>query len=133
MALRLALASLALLVPALLALPAAGQPAPALTIATPANEETVHDNTGRLAVTVTVDDGGALDESRAVLRVLLDGARFGVEQRGRSFTLEGIERGTHALQVELLDRDGRTVATSPAVTFHMWRASALFPSRKRAP
>ncbi len=111
-------------------LPATGQMGAVLTIVSPVGEETVHDNSGRLAVTLTVDDGGALDRGRAVLRVLLDGATFGPDQRGPSFTLQGIERGTHALQVQLVETDGRILAASAPVTFHMWQASALFPARK---
>ena len=115
---------------AALALPAIGQPGAMLAIVSPVGEETVHDNTGRLAVTITVDDGGALDQGRAALRVLLDGATFGSDQRGRSFTLQGIERGTLALQIQLVETDGRILAASAPVTFHMWQASALFPARK---
>lgn len=125
---RLPLPALALL--AAFALPAIGQPGATLAIMSPASEETVHDNTGQVGVTVVVDDGGALAQGRAVLRVLLDGALFGAGQRGLSFRLEGIERGTHTLQVQLVDRDGKTVAASAPVTFHMWQASALFPARK---
>jgi hypothetical protein len=124
------LASLAAIFAAAPAPPATGQPGLAVTIVSPANEETVHDNTGRLTVALTVEDGGALAQGRAALRVLLDGAPFGAEQRGRSFGLEGIERGTHTLQIELVDRDGKTLAASAPVTFHMWQASALFPARK---
>lgn len=124
------LAPLAAVLVTALALPAAGQAGPAVAIVSPASEETVHDNTSQLAVTVTVDDGGHLDQGRAVLRVLLDGATFGADQRGRSFTLQGIERGTHALQIQLVDPDGRILAASASVTFHMWQASALFPARK---
>jgi hypothetical protein len=65
------------------------------------------------------------------LRVLLDGKAFGAEQRTPDFVLQGVERGEHSLQIQLVDAGDAVVATSSAVTFYLWQASSLFPGRKR--
>ncbi|HEY7741952.1 MAG TPA: hypothetical protein VIA19_02810 [Burkholderiales bacterium] len=101
-----------------------------VSIVSPRNEETIHDNTGRVAVTVAIRNGDALAAGGAI-RVLLDGKPFGPDARASSFALEGLERGEHRLQVQLTNAAGAVIATSEVVTFYMWQASALFPSRKK--
>ena len=102
----------------------------AVRIVSPQNEETIHDNTGRVPVTVAITNSDLLAAGGAI-RVLLDGEPFGPEARAASLALEGVERGEHLLRVQLVDAAGTVIATSEAVTFYMWQASALFPGRKR--
>jgi hypothetical protein len=101
-----------------------------VSIASPQNEETIHDNTGRVLVTVTIRNGDPFDAGGAI-RVLLDGRPFGPDARTSSFALEGVERGEHLLQVQLTNAAGTVIATSEVVKFYMWQASKLFPSRKK--
>ena len=102
-----------------------------LAIFAPADDETVYDNTGFVPVRVAVEGRDATDA--ATLRLSLDGVpTASAEPAGAgTFNLTGIERGSHMLQAELLDTAGRVIAQSPAVVFHMWQASALFPGRGR--
>ncbi len=100
--------------------------AASLQIVSPQNEETVHDNTGRVPVRVQ----GKVPEG-ARLRVLLDGRPFGEAQRTDAFTLEGVERGQHELRVVLLDASGRELEASQPVVFYQWQASARFPNRRK--
>jgi hypothetical protein len=109
---------------------AAQQPGIAVRISSPQNEETIHDNTGRVQVTVAVTGGDPLAAGGSI-RALLDGKAFGPAARTGSFALEGVERGEHQLQVQVVDAAGTVIATSGTVKFYMWQASALFPSRKR--
>ena len=101
-----------------------------VSIVSPRNEETIHDNTGRVAVTVAIRNGDSLAAGGAI-RVLLDGKPFGLDARASSFALEGLERGEHRLQVQLTNAAGTVIVTSEVVTFYMWQASAQFPSRKK--
>jgi hypothetical protein len=115
---------------------AGAQPAgaPALTVTAPRSDETIHDNNGTLAVTVSLQ-GAALGEGRR-LRALIDGQPYGGDQSTLGFSLNDIDRGEHTLQVQLIDANGVVLATSIPVRFHMWRASALSPlspPRKPAP
>ncbi len=109
---------------ALIAATGLASAAGALTIVSPAEGETIHDNNGN--VYVSVAGGGPAAGYRAVI----DGVATGPISLTPAFRLTGIDRGEHHLQVEALDGDGDAVATSPAVTFHMWRASRLFPNRQ---
>jgi hypothetical protein len=97
-----------------------------VAIVQPANEETVHDNEGNVSVQVAVSPRLAPGD-RIVL--LLDGRPVS-QQPGTTLALSGVERGTHTLQAQVVDTNGATLAASQLVTFHMWQASRLFPSRK---
>lgn len=98
-----------------------------LAVVSPALGETVHDNEGRVRVTVVASGPGG--ELPAAFRPLLDGKPHGPDRREPTFLLEGVERGEHLLQVQWIARDGAVVRTSEAVTFYLWHASARFPSR----
>lgn len=103
--------------------------AAAIAISSPQAGETIHDNSGDVAVTVVIRNGGAAGDALR-LRVLLDGQPYGPIQHSLSFTLSGVERGEHTLRVESLDISDNTLASSLSVTFYMWQASRLFPGRK---
>jgi hypothetical protein len=104
---------------------------PRVFIVSPLSGETIHDNTGAISVTVAVK--GDDQTKPRTLRVLLDCTPPGSTQRPGSFTLQGVERGTHVLEAHLVDRAGNILAKSTPLTFHMWQASALFPGRKTTP
>jgi hypothetical protein len=110
-------------------LPAAQEAAVRVSVVSPVSEETIHDNTGRLLVSVAITNGDALAKGGAI-RVLLDGRPHGVEARATSFAVEGVERGEHLLQVQVVDATGNVIASSESVKFYMWQASKLFPGRK---
>ena len=97
-----------------------------IVIASPAHEETLYDNTGNVAVAVTIQ-GAAPAGAR--IRVLLDGRPYGADRRSSSFTLTEVERGEHTLQVQLVDPAGSVIASSPTVTFYLWRASRVRTAR----
>ena len=97
-------------------------------IVAPKPDATVHDNSGRLSVTLALRpplDRKAGD--RIVL--LLDGkpVAHGTEVR---FELAGVDRGSHRLQAQITAADGTVLVASPLVAFQMWRASRLFPGRR---
>lgn len=103
--------------------------APTITIVAPTEKKTVHDNRGQLSVTVRLTERGSLPDDIG-FQAVLDGKPVGDVHRARSFVLSGINRGAHRLRVQLLDRGGRVLATSPNVEFYMWQASRLFPSQQ---
>jgi hypothetical protein len=98
-----------------------------LRIVAPVSGSTVHDNPGNLSVTISVASPlQAASGERFVL--LLDGKAV-ASGTGQHFNLAGIDRGSHLLRVQIQARDGRILASSAPVKFHMWRASRLFRNR----
>ena len=99
-----------------------------LRISAPAEDETVHNNEGNVAVAVELSPPLRIAAGERIV-LLLDGAvvASGSAQR---FELTGIDRGTHSLRARVAAADGSAVAESATVTFHLWRASRLFPGRR---
>ena len=86
-----------------------------LSIISPIEQGTVRSNQG--IVNVTYDLQPALQEEDTV-ELLLDG----VVQEG--FNLEGVERGAHVVQVQVIDKNGEVKINSPGVTFYLQRSTA---------
>jgi hypothetical protein len=107
----------------------AGAAAPAAVfVSSPQAGATVHDNSGAVPVSVVVQGIAFTADHR--VRVLLDGKPYGSDHRTLQFTLQGVERGEHLLQIQLLDGKDTLHAVSPAITFYLWQASRLIPPRK---
>lgn len=100
-----------------------------IAIARPRNDATVFDNSGKLRVEVRVLPALRSDSGDRIA-ILIDGGAA-LQSSDTETVLTGIARGTHTLQAEVLDSSGAVVLASPAVTFHMWQASKLFPGRAR--
>jgi hypothetical protein len=100
-----------------------------VSIVAPEPDETIHDNNGNLEVKVTVAPP-LHTEKGELLTVLLDDEVVASGTR-HHFKLTGIDRGDHTLLVQVTAADGKVLAASDKVTFHMWRASRLFPNRAR--
>jgi hypothetical protein len=101
-----------------------------VAILAPAQQATIHDNSGTLAVNVKVEP--PLDSQDGTsIRILLDGKPAAPDSSGMSFTLQGVGRGEHWLQALLIDRQGQTLSVSDTVHFTMWQASVNSPARKR--
>ncbi len=101
---------------------------PTITITAPQDEQTLHDNRGQVTVSVKVGGTGNVPEDHAFQPVLDDKVLHPLQKTG-TFTLTGINRGAHTLQVRLLGRGGDVLASSQTIRFHMWQASRLFPAR----
>lgn len=101
-----------------------------VSILTPAQNDTIHDNSGNMQVAVRVDP--PVDpEAGTSIRILLDGKVVATQDSERTFLLHGIDRGQHSVSAVLVDRNGRTLARSAAVAFTMWQASIRNPARRR--
>jgi Domain of unknown function (DUF4124) len=95
----------------------------------PENNETFQ-NTGnivpvRLRLEPDLQDGHAI-------WVYMDGKRVdGLAAGGTSFDVPNVERGTHTLTVVVADLSGKTIVSSPSITFHLHQQSLLAPNRVR--
>lgn len=87
-----------------------------LKINTPAHNSTVR-NSGNFSVTVKVAPTLASDH-KIVLK--LDGTMMGKPQRSLSFQLENVDRGTHALSVEIINSKGKMIKQA-SNTIHVHR------------
>jgi len=96
-------------------------------ILTPANDETVRNNAGLVNINAKVTP--PLDQDRNdQLTIKLDGQTLGEPSTSPNFTLSEVERGTHTVQVVVVDKDKKTIKSSKTITFHLQRI-AVAPRR----
>jgi hypothetical protein len=98
-----------------------------ITIIHPSDDSTVFDNNGIVNVQIIVSPEPTMRPGDRV-QLFLDGQAVPL-RGGKGFTLEGIDRGTHQLQAQIVNANGEPVIESNRVTFHMWHASRLFRQR----
>jgi hypothetical protein len=95
-------------------------------LSSPAPEENFQNTS-----TVTARLALELQQGHQVI-VSLDGKRLTNQSPyATEFVLTGIERGTHSVTAAVLDAGGRTVCTTPSVTFHVHLPSVQSPVRAR--
>ncbi len=88
-----------------------------LSIISPTDDSPVRANDGSLEV--SIDLSPALQTGHHFV-LLIDGSPVG-EGMGPNFSLQNIDRGTHTLQVQVVDDSGNEIISSNNVTFHMLR------------
>jgi hypothetical protein len=90
-------------------------------VVSPGNDETVRENSGNITIAVRV-----VPELRPGHRVQLelDGQPLQTSQTP-TFQLQHVDRGTHQVQVHVLDQAGAVIRSSDPSTFHLLRYSKL--------
>ena len=93
-----------------------------LLISSPTDHQTIRDNAGNLIVDVVTPRRIASEHK---LELLIDGGVIAVYD-GNSFDLQNLDRGTHALQLQISHtKSGEVYKSSPVVNFTMLRYSQL--------
>ncbi len=101
----------------------------ALTITAPENDTTLR-NASEIGVTASLNPG--LGQSHRV-RFLDNGKVIAPAARNMSLMVTGLERGSHQLTAEVIDKDDQVVISSAPVSVHVHRASIHQPNRATAP
>lgn len=90
-----------------------------ISITSPANETTLRDNAGNLAVAASVTPG--LQAGHKM--VLMDNGKLLAESTSGSFSLSNLDRGAHRLTVQVQDDAGKVLLSSEPVTVYLHRHS----------
>jgi hypothetical protein len=93
-----------------------------IRITTPLQDATVRDNQGIIPVAFTTSPMPGDDFS---YQMYLDGMPWFQPFFSQQVYLSSVDRGTHTIQVKLMNSEGAVVGESNSVTFHLHRASAL--------
>jgi hypothetical protein len=90
-----------------------------LAIASPGDNEPVRANAGNFSVQVDIRPDLQTDRGHR-LRLVMDGA--GIQTGDRTtFDLTNVDRGTHRILVQVLDREDQVIQESGTVEFHLLR------------
>lgn len=87
-------------------------------------------NNGNLEVEVSTEP--RLHPAHSI-QLLLDGAPVSTPSAGGRFSLSNLDRGSHTLQAEVLDAQGRSLQRGATVGFSLQRTSLNSPARRAAP
>jgi hypothetical protein len=88
-----------------------------LEITRPVNDEAIRSNEGKITALARVTPELA---SNHRFRWNMDGAAV-KDVNSPELRLNNLDRGTHTLQAEIIDADGKIVISSETITFHMMR------------
>jgi len=94
-----------------------------VAIVQPADDESIVNTGGDFSVSVQTTPALQLAHS---LRLLLDGAAYASSADG-GFSLRNIDRGSHTLQVQVIDEGGAVLAESITFTVYVRRPGRRFP------
>jgi hypothetical protein len=100
-----------------------------LKITEPPDDGTLRDNTGSVSVSVEILPFLQVEQGHRLV-VTLDGQAATAPGVSTVFQLHNVDRGTHSLQAVVLDQAGRTVESSPSVSFHLLRRFVVRPKPK---
>jgi hypothetical protein len=95
-----------------------------LEITSPEDDSVIRDNTGTVTISYTTKPAlkSALGHKFAVA---IDGTQLKTKGTTNQIRLSDIERGTHTIQIHVVDKKDKVLISSKPVTFHMKRHSIL--------
>lgn len=99
-----------------------------LQITSPAHDAAVRENAGNVTIATAIQPSLATGH---VMQVFLDGQ---LRQQGHAttFQLVNLDRGTHNLQVRVVDQSGSQLISSEPSVFHLQRRSVILQPGNRA-
>jgi hypothetical protein len=100
----------------------AAMPYLSLTISNPGNEANIRENTGTFSVLASIEPPLRAGHS---LRLLLDNVPAASTGQDAIFNLSNVDRGTHTLKAEVLDKNGAVIFAGAPSVFHLQRYSKL--------
>lgn len=88
-------------------------------IVSPSQDASLRDNEGKVAVKIVLSPGLRPDDQ---INIYMNGNKLG-GGRSTNITLTNVDRGTHSLQASVVDKSGKDLARTDAVTFTLHRAA----------
>lgn len=95
-----------------------------IKIATPANDESIRSNAGLVNVMIESNPGLANGDS---YRLTMNGEVIENNITTGLIPLENVDRGSHTLSVEIIDKSGNSLLSSEEITFHVLRTASPPP------
>ena len=103
-----------------------------LIITKPENDSVVRDNTGKVTISYTLTS--PLETARGHRFVIaVNGKKLKTKGTTSQIQLSDITRGTHTIQIHVIDNDDKILISSKPTSFHMKRYSILHPKPVSAP
>lgn len=92
------------------------------SITSPIDDQALRSNDGTINIDVAVTPE---KKNKQTLQLFLDGKELGKPQLSPTISAQNIDRGTHQVQVHLLDENGKLLTKTQIVTVHLQRATVV--------
>ncbi len=102
---------------------------PLLTIESPTNGEIIRENSGLVIIKANLKPI-PLDPFK--MKVILDGELKGTADNALDVKMENVDRGMHQLELQIIDQNGKLLASSIKTTFYLFRVSVLSSPQNQA-
>lgn len=103
-----------------------------LVITKPENDSVIRDNTGKVIISYTLTS--PLETARGHKFVItVDGKKLKTKGTTSQIQLSDIDRGTHTVQIHVVNNDDKILISSKPTIFHMKKHSILHPKPASAP
>lgn len=89
-----------------------------VTIIQPENGATIRNNQGHVKVIAQVEPNLISDDK---LQILYDGTLLGEPQKTLEFEVNDMYRGSHTLEVQIVDNEGNVINNSDPITIYVFR------------
>ncbi len=89
-----------------------------VTIASPEHDSNIHGTAGSFSVSVVSNPSLKQGDK---YQLLIDGTPTGTPTSHSQFNVQNIDRGEHTVSVQILDKQGKSLNQSPAITVHIHR------------
>ncbi len=103
-----------------------------MSIVEPQPDETIWDNQGIIELVVSLEPALEVSQGHRIL-VTIGGVPHGQPRATTTIHIADLDRGTHKLGVQVVDKKGKALITARPVTVHLHRQSVFFPNRPLAP
>lgn len=101
-----------------------------IRLSKPADDEAVRNNAGNVTFEFVVTPALQTELGHSI-SLMIDGSTVKSGLQTTSVSIEHMDRGTHQVQLKIVDGKGKTLKASPVSKFHLLRYSKLF--KKPAP
>lgn len=99
-----------------------------LELTSPQDQDTIRDNEGNIPLQAQVLPFSPKQGFQ--IKVLLDGRVASTLTNQLPVSLSDVDRGAHQIQLQLLDKDGKVLASSSSITVYLHKASVLNRARQ---
>ena len=102
---------------------------PLLTIESPTNGEIIRENSGLVIIKANLKP---IPVNPFKMNVILDGELKGAAENSLDVKMENVDRGMHQLELQIVDQNGKLLASSIKTTFYLFRVSVLSSPQNQA-
>ncbi|MDH5735184.1 MAG: DUF4124 domain-containing protein [Gammaproteobacteria bacterium] len=101
-------------------------------INSPAQDETIRDNTGNINITLLLEPELDIKNGHTI-SILVDSQKKIEGSTGLTAGLKNIDRGTHSIQAVIKNKKKKIIKSSNSVTVHVFRQSTALPQHNKFP